>query len=105
MEAKCKAAEIERGGESPSTGVVKVAERSKVVALVAAVMCLCNANRIVMAVAVVPWAELYGWSSCFVGIVQVLWIFPSQFLVFHLFFLLDYIRLFSNYLDNMIDPA
>lgn len=47
------------------------AERFKVVALVAAVMCLCNADRVVMSVAIVPLASKYGWSSSFLGIVQV----------------------------------
>jgi hypothetical protein len=46
-------------------------ERAKVVALVAAVMLLCNAHRVVMSVAVVPLAAQYGWSSAFLGIVQV----------------------------------
>lgn len=46
-------------------------ERAKVVALVAAIMLLCNAHRVVMSVAVVPMAAQYGWSSSFVGIVQV----------------------------------
>jgi MFS transporter, ACS family, solute carrier family 17 (sodium-dependent inorganic phosphate cotransporter), other len=46
-------------------------ERAKVVALVAAVMLLCNAHRVVMSVAVVPLAAQYGWSSGFLGIVQV----------------------------------
>jgi hypothetical protein len=46
-------------------------ERAKVVALVAAIMLLCNADRVVMSVAVVPMAAQYGWSSSFVGIVQV----------------------------------
>jgi hypothetical protein len=41
------------------------------VALVAAIMLLCNADRVVMSVAVVPLAAQYGWSSSFVGIVQV----------------------------------
>ncbi|KAK4392291.1 putative anion transporter 3, chloroplastic [Sesamum angolense] len=45
-------------------------ERFKVVALVAAVMCLCNADRVVMSVAVVPLAAKHGWSSSFLGIVQ-----------------------------------
>ncbi|KAL6610311.1 hypothetical protein ACP70R_040280 [Stipagrostis hirtigluma subsp. patula] len=45
-------------------------ERAKVVALVAAVMLLCNADRVVMSVAVVPFAAQYGWSSAFLGIVQ-----------------------------------
>ncbi|CAN6471418.1 unnamed protein product [Victoria cruziana] len=47
-----------------------VPERAKVVALVAFVMCLCNANRVVMSVAVVPLSLRYGWSSAFLGIVQ-----------------------------------
>ncbi|KAK4481007.1 hypothetical protein RD792_011875 [Penstemon davidsonii] len=46
------------------------AERFKVVALVAGVMCLCNADRVVMSVAVVPLSVKYGWSSSFLGIVQ-----------------------------------
>jgi len=46
-------------------------ERAKVVALVAAIMLICNADRVVMSVAVVPMAAQYGWSSSFVGIVQV----------------------------------
>ncbi|XP_066362795.1 probable anion transporter 2, chloroplastic isoform X2 [Miscanthus floridulus] len=48
-------------------------ERAKVVALVAAIMLLCNADRVVMSVAVVPLAAQYGWSSSFVGIVQTAW--------------------------------
>ncbi|CAI9098390.1 OLC1v1035029C3 [Oldenlandia corymbosa var. corymbosa] len=47
-----------------------VAERFKVVALVAGIMCLCNADRVVMSVAVVPLAAKHGWSSAFLGIVQ-----------------------------------
>lgn len=46
-------------------------ERLKVVALVAVVMCLCNADRVVMSVAVVPLAAKHGWSNSFLGIVQV----------------------------------
>ncbi|PIN02765.1 Permease of the major facilitator superfamily [Handroanthus impetiginosus] len=33
-------------------------------------MCLCNADRVVMSVAIVPLAAKYGWSSSFLGIVQ-----------------------------------
>ncbi|KAL0336786.1 UNVERIFIED_CONTAM: putative anion transporter 3, chloroplastic [Sesamum calycinum] len=51
-------------------GGVMAGERFKVVALVAAVMCLCNADRVVMSVAVVPLAAKHGWSSSFLGIVQ-----------------------------------
>jgi len=69
-------------GVRPAAGAAAVAssavqpvpafpERAKVVALVAAIMLLCNADRVVMSVAVVPLAAQYGWSSSFVGIVQV----------------------------------
>jgi hypothetical protein len=51
--------------------VPAVPERWKMVALVAAIMLLCNADRVVMSVAVVPLAAQHGWSSSFVGIVQV----------------------------------
>jgi hypothetical protein len=37
-------------------------------------MCLCNADRVVMSVAIVPLAAKHGWSSSFLGIVQVLYI-------------------------------
>ncbi|KAH9324774.1 hypothetical protein KI387_004952 [Taxus chinensis] len=45
-------------------------ERAKVVAMVAMGMSLCNANRIVMSVAIVPLTATHGWSSSFAGIVQ-----------------------------------
>jgi MFS transporter, ACS family, solute carrier family 17 (sodium-dependent inorganic phosphate cotransporter), other len=64
-------------------------ERAKVVSLVAAIMLLCNADRVVMSVAVVPFAAQYGWSSSFVGIVQVSnrvdqLVHPSLLPLFHL---------------------
>ncbi|XP_022145493.1 probable anion transporter 3, chloroplastic isoform X2 [Momordica charantia] len=49
---------------------VGLPERFKVVALTAFVMCLCNADRVVMSVAIVPLAAKYGWSSSFLGVVQ-----------------------------------
>ncbi|XP_061339644.1 probable anion transporter 3, chloroplastic [Gastrolobium bilobum] len=49
---------------------ISIPERLKVVSLVACVMCLCNADRVVMSVAVVPLAAKHGWSSSFLGIVQ-----------------------------------
>ncbi|KAJ0028025.1 hypothetical protein Pint_35232 [Pistacia integerrima] len=70
---RCTAEGIERslliGGGRGETKVL-VAERYKVVALLACVMCLCNADRVVMSVAIVPLAAKYGWSSSFLGIVQ-----------------------------------
>ena len=73
---RCKVERIERGmqvGRSSRDEVkVNFPERFKVVAMVAAVMCLCNADRVVMSVAVVPLAAKLGWSSSFLGIVQVL---------------------------------
>ncbi|KAI4353173.1 hypothetical protein L6164_002144 [Bauhinia variegata] len=49
---------------------LSIPERFKVVTLVACVMCLCNADRVVMSIAVVPLAAKHGWSSSFLGIVQ-----------------------------------
>ncbi|VFQ89353.1 unnamed protein product [Cuscuta campestris] len=45
-------------------------ERFKVVALMGCVMALCNADRVVMSVAVVPLAAKYGWTNSFLGVVQ-----------------------------------
>ncbi|KAI3885469.1 hypothetical protein MKW92_031117, partial [Papaver armeniacum] len=59
----------QRSRESGLFGFV-LTERLKVVSLVAFVMCLCNADRVVMSVAIVPLAEAHGWSSSFLGIVQ-----------------------------------
>ncbi|RZC84314.1 hypothetical protein C5167_047102 [Papaver somniferum] len=59
----------ERRRESGLFGFV-LTERLKVVSLVAFVMCFCNADRVVMSVAIVPLAEAHGWSSSFLGIVQ-----------------------------------
>lgn len=59
---------------SREDGVVSnyhIPERFKVVCLVACVMCLCNADRVVMSVAVVPLAAKHAWSTSFLGIVQV----------------------------------
>lgn len=70
---KCTAEGIERGlmvGGRIEEREFMVAERFKVVALMACVMCLCNADRVVMSVAIVPLAAKHGWSSAFLGIVQ-----------------------------------
>lgn len=69
--------------ESPSelgrlTGVSKspnlmefiTSERVKVVAMVALAMALCNADRVVMSVAIMPLSSTYGWSKSFAGVVQ-----------------------------------
>ncbi|KAF3964668.1 hypothetical protein CMV_011063 [Castanea mollissima] len=77
-EVKCTAEGIERGvlmgrrGRDEAVAAAKglVPERFKVVALMACVMCLCNADRVVMSVAVVPLATKFGWTNSFLGIVQ-----------------------------------
>lgn len=70
---KCTADGIDGGmfvrGREEGTGL-SIPERLKVVSLVACVMCLCNADRVVMSVAIVPLAAKYGWSNSFLGIVQ-----------------------------------
>ncbi|CAI0424377.1 unnamed protein product [Linum tenue] len=76
---RCAAEGMERGmlmgGREAAAGEIAgalstVPERYTVVALTALVMCLCNADRVVMSVAVVPLAAKFGWSSSFLGIVQ-----------------------------------
>ncbi|KAL5806975.1 hypothetical protein ACOSQ3_029856 [Xanthoceras sorbifolium] len=73
---RCTAEGIERGllmgggGGGGGEAKIMVAERYKMVALLASVLCLCNADRVVMSVAIVPLAAKYGWSSSFLGIVQ-----------------------------------
>ncbi|GMI96456.1 phosphate transporter 4;2 [Hibiscus trionum] len=70
--ARCTAEGIERRILIPreASAAVRIPERFKVVALMACVMCLCNADRVVMSVAVVPLADKLGWSSSFLGVVQ-----------------------------------
>lgn len=80
-QVRCTAEGIERGlFVGRKEGGFAVSERLKVVALVAAVMCLCNADRVVMSVAVVPLASKYGWSTSFLGIVQVPFSISTTFL-------------------------
>ncbi|XVF76770.1 hypothetical protein PTKIN_Ptkin13bG0293600 [Pterospermum kingtungense] len=68
--ARCTSEGIERRMLIAETAARAVPERFKVVALMACVMCLCNADRVVMSVAVVPLADKFGWSSSFLGVVQ-----------------------------------
>ncbi|KAG5253308.1 hypothetical protein OIU76_020878 [Salix suchowensis] len=77
---RCTAEGIERGmlmgggrggiEEAATAEALDIPERFKVVALMACVMCLCNADRVVMSVTVVPLASKFGWSTSFLGIVQ-----------------------------------
>ncbi|GAA0141616.1 secondary carrier transporter [Lithospermum erythrorhizon] len=68
---RCTAEGVERGWfRGGEEGRFVVAERLKVVALLGGVMCLCNADRVVMSVAIVPLAAKHGWNSSFLGIVQ-----------------------------------
>ncbi|MQL85009.1 hypothetical protein Taro_017529 [Colocasia esculenta] len=65
----CRAERGELAAVGGEVGYV-VPERVKVAVMLALVMCLCNADRVVMSVAVVPLAARYGWSSSFLGVVQ-----------------------------------
>lgn len=47
-------------------------ERVKVVAMLALSLALCNADRVVMSVAIVPLSLSHGWLTSFAGVVQVL---------------------------------
>lgn len=55
--------------QSPSVSFL-ASERMKVVAMVALAMALCNADRVVMSVAIVRFASMFNWSTSFAGIVQ-----------------------------------
>ncbi|KAE8654271.1 hypothetical protein F3Y22_tig00117056pilonHSYRG01270 [Hibiscus syriacus] len=72
---RCTAEGIERktliSREAAAAAVVRVPERFKMVALMAFVKCLCNADRVVMSVAIVPLADQLGWPSSFLGVVQI----------------------------------
>lgn len=54
-------------------------ERVKVVAMLALALALCNADRVVMSVAIVPLSLSRGWGQSFAGVVQVLLTPPSKF--------------------------
>ncbi|KAG0620059.1 hypothetical protein M758_4G185900 [Ceratodon purpureus] len=56
--------------ESGSLPRFLTSERAKVVAMVALAMALCNADRVVMSVAIVPMSAAHGWSQSFAGVVQ-----------------------------------
>lgn len=57
---------------SPSFLEFITSERVKVAAMVALALALCNVDRVVMSVAIVPLSEIYGWSTSFSGFVQVI---------------------------------
>lgn len=65
------------GGEiqSPNFFEFVTSERVKVVAMLGLALALCNADRVVMSVAIVPLSKAHGWSQSFAGIVQVLYFF------------------------------
>ncbi|MFS7948313.1 putative ABC-type phosphate transporter [Helianthus anomalus] len=69
---RCTTEGIEKGmlGRGQDSNFV-MPEILKVVALMGCVMCLCNADRVLMSVAVVSLAAKHGWNSSFLGIVQV----------------------------------
>lgn len=57
--------------QAPSFAEFITSERVKVVAMLALALALCNADRVVMSVAIVPLSLSHGWSRSFSGIVQV----------------------------------
>ena len=57
--------------QAPSFVEFITSERVKVAAMLALALALCNADRVVMSVAIVPLSLSHGWSKSFAGIVQV----------------------------------
>ncbi|CAO2195280.1 unnamed protein product [Urochloa humidicola] len=60
------------GGEAQAAAVVEfvTSERVKVAAMLGLALALCNADRVVMSVAIVPLSQAYGWTPSFAGVVQ-----------------------------------
>ena len=46
-------------------------ERVKVAAMLGLALALCNADRVVMSITIVPLSQAYGWTPSFAGVVQV----------------------------------
>ena len=65
--------EEEEEGTTPTSSFAEfiTSERVKVVAMLGLALALCNADRVVMSVAIVPLSLSRGWSRSFSGIVQV----------------------------------
>ena len=57
--------------KAPSFVEFITSERIKVVAMLAMALALCNADRVVMSVAIVPMSLSNGWRQSFAGVVQV----------------------------------
>lgn len=58
--------------KEPSFVEFITSERIKVVAMLALALALCNADRVVMSVAIVPLSLSNGWRQSFAGVVQVI---------------------------------
>ncbi|XP_047965088.1 probable anion transporter 4, chloroplastic isoform X1 [Salvia hispanica] len=58
------------GTPEPSFVEFITSERVKVVAMLALALALCNADRVVMSVAIVPLSQSRGWGPSFAGVVQ-----------------------------------
>ncbi|WOL16553.1 putative anion transporter 3, chloroplastic isoform X1 [Canna indica] len=65
-------AEFKEGGsqETPCFWEFITSERVKVVSMLGLALALCNADRVVMSVAIVPLSRAHGWTQSFAGIVQ-----------------------------------
>lgn len=57
--------------QAPSFAEFITSERVKVIAMLALALALCNADRVVMSVVMIPLSLAHGWSRSFSGIVQV----------------------------------
>lgn len=68
------------GGEfqEPSALEFITSERVKVVMMLALALALCNADRVVMSVAIVPLSLSNGWRQSFAGVVQVISFFDYR---------------------------
>jgi len=68
--------------KAPSFREFITSERIKVVSMLALALALCNADRVVMSVAIVPLSLAHGWSRSFSGVVQVIFFFVFYFFMY-----------------------
>ncbi|OAY70608.1 putative anion transporter 3, chloroplastic [Ananas comosus] len=72
VSSKPAAGSFDSDGEMKNPSFVEfvTSERVKVVAMLGLALALCNADRVVMSVAIVPLSRAHGWTQSFAGIVQ-----------------------------------
>lgn len=80
----------ESEAQAPTLTEFITSERVKVIAMLALALALCNADRVVMSVAIVPLSLSHGWSRSFAGIVQVVLLYITVVAFVFIFFVVEF---------------